>query len=124
MQKLSGSGPLPRLTLEAGYRYRRQSFDHDPEHGYFSPDNYQSHLALGGIVFHPGKRYRGELLARAELESVGTGKDFRPAWEINVRNEVLLGNWTVELDYSKYHLVQDTGAFRADAGRFAFTYHF
>ena len=33
-------------------------------------------------------------------------------------------NWTLELDYSKYHLVQDTGAFGADAGRFAFTYHF
>lgn len=114
----------PRLTFEAGYRYRRQSFDHDPEHGYFSPDNYQSHLALGGAVFHPGKRYRGELLGRLGLESVGARQDFRRAWEINVRNEVFLGNWTLELDYSKYHLVQDTGAFRADAGRFAFTYHF
>ena len=114
----------PLLTYEAGYCYRRQSFDHDPEHGYFSPDNYQSHLVLGGAVFHPGKRYRGELLGRVGLESVGARQDFRRAWEINVRNELLLGNWTLELDYSKYHLVQDTGAFRADAGRFAFTYHF
>ena len=49
---------------------------------------------------------------------------FSAAWEIHARNEVLLGHWTLELDYSKYHLVQDTGAFGADAGRFAFTYHF
>ncbi len=58
------------------------------------------------------------------LESPAASSDFRAAWEIHARNEVLLGNWTLDLDYSKYHLVQETGAFRADAGRFAFTYHF
>jgi len=61
---------------------------------------------------------------RSGLESPSAGSDFRAAWEIHARNELLLGNWTLDLDYSKYHLVQETGAFRADAGRFAFTYHF
>jgi hypothetical protein len=79
---------------------------------------------MAGVRFRPGKRYRGEFLVHSGLESPAAGSDFRAAWEIHVRNEVLLGNWTLDLDYSKYHLVQETGAFRADAGRFAFTYHF
>jgi hypothetical protein len=114
----------PRLTFEMGYRYRRYSFDHDLGHGYFSPNSSQSHLAMAGVHLHPGKRYRGAFLVHSGLESVAAGAAFHAAWEIQARNEVLLGNWTLELDYSKYHLVQDTGAFRADAGRFAFTYHF
>jgi hypothetical protein len=114
----------PRLTFEMGYRYRRYSFDQQLAHGYFSPDSYQSHLGLAGVVFHPGRRYRGEFLVRSGLEAPSGHSDFGTAWEIHSRNEVLLGNWTLELDYSKYHLVQNSGAFRADAGRFAFTYHF
>jgi len=114
----------PRLTFEVGYRYRRYSFDHELAHGYFSPNSYQSHLAMAGVRLHPGKRYRGAFLVHSGLESVAAGAAFHAAWEIHARNEILLGNWTLELDYSKYHLVQDTGAFDADAGRFAFTYHF
>jgi tetratricopeptide (TPR) repeat protein len=114
----------PRLTFEMGYRYRRYSFDQQLAHGYFSPDSYQSHLGLAGVVFHPGRMYRGEFLVRSGLEAPSGRSDFGAAWEIHSRNEVLLGNWTLELDYSKYHLVQNSGAFRADAGRFAFTYHF
>jgi hypothetical protein len=107
-----------------GYRYRRYSFDQELEHGYFSPDSYQSHLAVVGVHSHLGKRYRGAFLVRSGLESAAADSPFRAAWEIHARNEVPLGNWTLELDYSKYHLVQDTGAFGADAGRFAFIYHF
>jgi tetratricopeptide (TPR) repeat protein len=114
----------PRLTFEMGYRYRRYSFDQELEHGYFSPDSYQSHLAVVGVHSHLGKRYRGAFLVRSGLESAAADSPFRAAWEIHARNEVPLGNWTLELDYSKYHLVQDTGAFGADAGRFAFIYHF
>jgi tetratricopeptide (TPR) repeat protein len=114
----------PRLTFELGYRYRRYSFDQELEHGYFSPDSYQSHLTLVGVRSHLGKRYRGAFLVRSGLESTAADSPFSAAWEIHARNEFLLGNWTLELDYSKYHLVQDTGAFDADAGRFAFTYHF
>jgi tetratricopeptide (TPR) repeat protein len=114
----------PRLTFELGYRYRRYSFDHDPEHGYFSPNSYQSHMALAGVRSRLGKRYRGAFQVRSGLESAAADSPYRAAWEVYTRNEVLLGNWTLELDYSKYHFVQDTGAFHADAGRFAFTYHF
>ena len=114
----------PRLTFELGYRYQHYGFDQELAHGYFSPNSYQSHLAMVGVRFHPGRRYRGEFLVRSGLESPAAGSDFSAAWEIHVRNEVLLGNWTLDLDYSKYDLVQETGAFRADAGRFAFTYHF
>jgi tetratricopeptide (TPR) repeat protein len=114
----------PRLVFEAGYRYRRYSFQQELADGYFSPNNYQSHLAIAGVRFHSGRRYRGEFLVRSGLESPSAGNDFRGAWEIHARNELLLGNWTLDLDYLKYHLVQETGAFRADAGRFAFAYHF
>jgi tetratricopeptide (TPR) repeat protein len=114
----------PRLTFETGYRYRRYSFDQELAHGYFSPNSYQSHLAMAGIRFHPERKYREEFVVRSGMESPADGGAFHAAWEIHARNEVLLGKWTLELDYSKYHLVQETGAFRADAGRFAFTYHF
>jgi hypothetical protein len=114
----------PRLAFAAGYRYQHYGFAQEFAHGYFSPNSYQSHLAMASVRFRPGRRYRGEFLVRSGVESPAAGSDFRAAWEIHARNEVLLGNWTLDLDYSKYHLVQETGAFRADAGRFAFTYHF
>jgi tetratricopeptide (TPR) repeat protein len=117
-------GTPRRLTFDIGYRYRRYSFDQELEHGYFSPNSYQSHMAMVGVHSHLGKRYRGAFLVRGGLESAAVDTPFRAAWELQARNEVLLGNWTLEIDYSKYHLVQDTGAFHADAGRFAFTYHF
>lgn len=110
--------------VETGYRYRHLSFTLDKPHGYFSPSDYHSHLAVVGVRLPRIKKYRAELLARGGAESGGDGQAFTPAWEISVRNEVLLGNWTMQLDYSKYHLVQDTGAFRADAGRFVIAYHF
>src|SRR5258706_819497 len=112
------------LGFETGYRFRHYGFESDPAHGYFSPSDYQSHLAVVGVRLPPLKKNRGEFLARGGAESAGAGQAFTPAWEIGVRNEVLLGNWALQLDYSKYHLVQDTGAFRADAGRFAIAYHF
>jgi tetratricopeptide (TPR) repeat protein len=114
----------PQLILETGYLYRHVSFDQELGHGYFSPNDYQNHLAIAGVGFRPGKRYRGELLVRAGVESVAAGSPFGAAWEIHFRNGLLLGNWTVQLDYSKYHLVQSSGAFRADGGRVALTYHF
>ncbi len=114
----------PRLIFDLGYRYRHVGFTQELEHGYFSPNSYQSHLAMAGVLVRVGKSYRGGLIGRGGAESVAAGRSFNAAWEIHVRNEVLLGHWTLELDYSKYHMVQDTGAFGADAGRFAFTYHF
>ncbi len=114
----------PQLIFETGYRYRHVSFDEQLGHGYFSPNDYQSHLAIAGVGFRPGKKYRGELLVRGGFESVAAGSPFGAAWEIHFRNALLLGNWTLQLDYSKYHLVQNSGAFGADSGRVAFTYRF
>ena len=85
----------PRLTFEVGFRYQHYSYAQDLAHGYFSPDNYQSYLAMGGVLFHLGKRYRGALIGRGGAESVAAGSPFVPAWEIHARNEVLLGHMDV-----------------------------
>lgn len=114
----------PKLTYVAGYRFRHYGFSQDVAHGYFSPDNYQSHQATFGAVFHPDRRYHGELTARVGAESIASGADFQAAWEIHARNQLTLGHWEMNLDYSRYHMAQATGAFRADAARFEFAYHF
>ena len=113
------------LSFETGYRFRHYGFNlPDLAHGYFDPDTYQSHLAVAGVRFRPTRKYRGEILARGGAESAGSDASFSPAWEVDIRNELLLGDWTLQLDYSRYHLLQDTGAFRAEAGRFAVVYRF
>jgi len=113
-----------KVTYSAGYRFRHYGFSKDVAHGYFSPDNYQSHQASFGAVFRPSRRYRGELTTLVGAESIASGADFQTAWEINVRNQVILGHWELNLDYSRYHMAQVTGAFRADAAGFEFAYHF
>jgi tetratricopeptide (TPR) repeat protein len=114
----------PKVTYLAGYRFRHYAFSQDVAHGYFSPNNYQSHQATFGVVFRPARRYRAEVISRVGAESIASGADFQAAWELSVRNQLMLGHWELSLDYSKYHMAQATGAFKADAGRFAFTYHF
>lgn len=113
-----------KVDYVGGYRFRHYGFSQDVAHGYFSPDNYQSHQAAFGGVFHPGRRYRGELMARVGAESIASGADFQAAWEISARNQLVLGHWELSLDYSRYHMAQATGAFRADAARLEFAYHF
>ncbi len=113
-----------RVTLETGYRYRRYSFEKDLEHGYFSPNSYQSHLAVLGVRARVRNRYRGALQYRTGMESASLDSPFRLAWEIYCRNEAVIANWTVGIDYTKYHVAQETGAFNADAGRITLTYRF
>jgi hypothetical protein len=115
----------PRLTFETGYRYRRYSFD-EPElqHGYFNPDSYQSHMGMAGIRSQLGKKYRGSFVVCSGMESVSLDSPFRSAWELRARNELRLGKWTFQLDYFKFRLVTESGAFRADAGRFTSLYRF
>jgi tetratricopeptide (TPR) repeat protein len=114
----------PKATYVAGYRFRHYGFSQDVAHGYFSPDNYQSHQVTLGAVFHPNRSYRGEFTARVGAESIASGAGFQAAWEISARNQLSLGHWELSLDYSRYHMAQATGAFRADAARFEFAYHF
>lgn len=113
-----------KVDYFGGYRFRHYGFNQDVAHGYFSPDNYQSHQAVLGAMFHPGRRYRAEIMTRVGVESIASGADFQAAWEINARNQLTLGHWDLELDYSRYHMAQVTGAFKADAARFEFAYHF
>lgn len=107
-----------------GCRFRRYGFSRDVAHGYFSPDNYQSYQAAFGVTFHPARSYRGEITTRIGAESIASGADFQSAWEINVRNQITSRHWELNLDYSRYHMAQVTGAFRANAARFEFAYHF
>lgn len=113
-----------KLDYVAGCRFRHYGFSRDVAHGYFSPDNYQSYQAVFGAAFHPGRTYRGEITTRIGAESIASGADFQAAWEITARNQLTLGRWVLSLDYSRYHMAQVTGAFRADAARFEFAYHF
>jgi len=115
----------PKANFTAGYRFRHFGFsDPDLAHGYFNPDSYQSHQAVVGASFHPKRWYRVELTGRAGAESIASGADFQPAWEITARNHLFLGHWELNLDYSRYDMEQFTGAFTADAARFEFVYHF
>jgi len=113
-----------KLTYLAGYRFRHYGFAMDVAHGYFSPDNYQSHQAALGLTLHSRRRYRGEIMAHIGGESIASGADFHTAWEISARNQVTFGHYELNLDYSRFHMAQVTGAFRADAARFEFAYHF
>jgi hypothetical protein len=112
------------MNYIAGYRYRHYGFSEDLANGYFSPDNYQNHQFTLGAVLHPGRRYRGEVMGRIGGESIASGASFRTAWEVRARNQLVIGHWELGLDYSHYHMAQFTGAFRADAARFEFAYHF
>lgn len=114
----------PKVVYTAGYRYRHYGFSMDAARGYFSPDNYQSHQAVVSAAFRPNRHYRGEWTARLGAESIASGVDFQSAWELSTRQHLTLGHWDVGLDYSHYHMAQATGAFRADAARFEFAYHF
>lgn len=114
----------PKMDYIVGSRFRHYGFSRDLTHGYFSPDNYQSYQATVGVAVHPGRRYRGEIATHIGAESIASGADFQTAWEISARNQLTLGHWALNLDYSRYHMAQVTGAFRADAARFEFAYHF
>jgi len=114
----------PKANFTAGYRFRHFGFSPGVAHGYFSPDNYQSHQAVLGASFRPTRWYRAELTARAGAESIASGADFQRAWDITARNQLLLRNWEVSLSYSRFDISQFSGAFTADAARFELAYHF
>jgi tetratricopeptide (TPR) repeat protein len=114
----------PKANFTAGYRFRHFGFSPGVVHGYFSPDNYQSHQAVLGASFRPTRWYRAELTGRAGAESIASGADFQRAWDITARNQLFLRNWEVSLSYSRFDISQFSGAFIADAARFELAYHF
>jgi hypothetical protein len=49
---------------------------------------------------------------------------YSPAGEVSLKNDFLFGAWDLAADYSYYHLIQTTGAFRANAVSVTFGYKF
>jgi len=112
------------LAFGTGYRLVHYDFSQDLHHGYFSPDEYWSHMGLAGVNFRVGKAFHSECLAHVGEESISLGSPYRLAWEVTLRNRVELGHWEVGGDYSYFSLAQVTGAFRAKGGRFVIAYRF
>lgn len=113
-----------RASYTAGYQFRHYGFSMDVAHGYFSPDDYQSHQAEIGATFRPTRWFRIELTGGAGAESIASGADFQPAWEITARSKLHMRHWDLSLDYSRFDMAQVSGAFTADAARFEFAYRF
>ena len=112
-----------RFSVGAGYRFNYLAFDQSLLHGYFNPSDYRSHLARAGLRFRIGKIFRAEYLGGAGAESISS-RPYQSAWELALRNRVKLRNWEFSGDYFYFHLAQNTGAFRSQAGRFAVAYYF
>jgi tetratricopeptide (TPR) repeat protein len=111
------------FAIATGYRFSYIGFNETLLHGYFNPRRYQSQLGVTGVRFGVGRHFRGEYLARVGAESI-SGAPYRSAWEVALRNRVLLRQWELGGDYSYFHLAQNTGAFRAQSGRFVVAYRF
>ena len=111
------------FAVMLGYRYAHSAFTQTLFNGYFSPNQYHSHLGLGGLRFGIGKIYRGEYFAAFGAETID-GKDYEFAWETTAKNRFVVGNLEMGADYTYFHLAQSTGAFRAQAGRASIAYRF
>jgi len=112
------------FSIGGGYAFRHQHFSEDLNHGYFSPGQYRSHLAAAGIRFHIGKIYRAEYLGYGGAEILKGLTDYTPAGELLLKNDFTLGRWNLGADYSHFHLLQTTGAFRADSATVNLGYKF
>ena len=112
-----------RFAVGLGYQYAHSSFTQAFANGYFSPNQYHSHLGLGGFRFGIGKTYRGEYIVDYGAETVDHNP-YQIAWEASAKNRFLVGKLEVGADYSYFHLAQSTGAFRAQVGRASIAYRF
>jgi len=114
---------VSHFAVGLGYQYTHSSFLRTFSHGYFSPNQYHSHLGLGGFRFAVGKIYRGEFIAQYGAESL-LQAPYQIAWQTTAKNRFILGRWDLGADYTYFHLALPTGAFRAQADRFSLVYHF
>lgn len=106
-----------------GYGYTHASFTQTLSHGYFNPNQYRNHLALGGFRFGVGKIYRGEYIGQYGAESVDQNP-YQFAWQAIAKNRLSVGRLDLGADYTYFHFAQSTGAFRAQAGRVSLAYRF
>lgn len=111
------------FAVGLGYGYTHSLFAQSLAHGYFSPNSYRNHLALGGFRFSVGKIYRAEYIAQYGAESVDRSP-YQFAWQATTKNRLSFGRLDVGADYTYFHLAQSTGAFRAQAGRVTLAYRF
>src|SRR5216684_791881 len=112
-----------QFAVGLGYQYAHSSFTQTFANGYFNPNQYHSHLGLGGFRFGIGKFYRGEYIAEYGAETVDQNP-YQSAWEATAKNRFVLGKLEMGVDYTYFHLAQSTGAFRAQVGRVRVEYSF
>jgi len=62
-----------------------------------------------------GKHYRGEYLGYGGAEILEDFAGYSPAGVAVMKNDFLFGPWDPSADYTYYHLIQATGAFRTNA---------
>lgn len=113
-----------QFALGGGYAFRHIHFTKDLNHGYFSPNQYRSHLGAAGFRMRLGKHYRGEYLGYGGAEVLENFAGYSPAGEVLLKNDFLFGPWDLAADYSYFHLIQTTGAFRANAVSVTLGYKF
>ena len=113
-----------KFALAGGYAFRHIHFLQDENHGYFSPNQYHSQLAAAGFRMRLGKHYRGEYMGYGGAEILKSFDSSTPAGEVILKNDFLFGPWDLAADYSYYHLIQTTGAFRANAVNVTLGYKF
>jgi len=113
-----------QFAIGGGYAFRHIHFAKDLNHGYFSPDQYRSHLGAAGFRMKLGRHYRGEYMGYGGGELLAAFEDYTPAGEVLLKNDFYWGPWDLSADYSYYHLIQTTGAFRANAVTITFGYKF
>jgi tetratricopeptide (TPR) repeat protein len=115
---------LGSWAIAGGYAVRHMHFAQDPSHGYFSPAQYHSHLAAAGVRFHIGTLFRAEYLGYGGEELLGSLGSYSPAGQLLLKNDFALARWDLSVDYSYLHLIQPSGAFRANALSVAVAYKF
>ncbi|HWG41104.1 MAG TPA: hypothetical protein VN658_11180, partial [Candidatus Acidoferrales bacterium] len=113
-----------QFAIGGGYAFRHIHFTKDLNHGYFNPSQYRSHLGAAGFRMRLGKHYRGEYLGYGGAEILEDFAGYSPAGVAAIKNDFLWGQWDLAADYSYYHLIQATGAFRANAVSVTLGYKF
>ncbi len=113
-----------QYAIGGGYAFRHIHFTKDLIHGYFSPNQYRSHLGAAGFRMRLGRHYRGEYLGYGGGELLEDFAGYSPAGEVLLRNDFVFSRWDLAADYSYFHLIQPTGAFRANAVTVTLGYKF
>ena len=111
------------FSAGAGYSFRHIRYTQELNHGYFSPNQYWSHLGAGGFRLKIGRFYRGEYIGYFGGEKINAVA-FTSAGEMFLRNQFFYRHWDLEANYSHFQLVQSSAAFRSDVVSGALGYRF